>query len=88
MKNMKSKFFRNKFFSVGMFVFLMLFIVACSSSDNTLPLIDIGKDTGISYRVTLLQTTDMHSRASGVGPFLSYTPMVTGNDTVLGGFAR
>jgi 5'-nucleotidase len=81
MKSLKSKFFRNKFFSVGMFVFLMLFIVACSSSTDTA--------APTSYSVTLLQTTDMHSRASGVGPFLSYSPMSTGGDnTVLGGFAR
>ena len=85
MKSLKSKFFRNKFFSVGMFVFLMLFIVACSHSDNAVPLIDTGK----SHSVTLLQTTDMHSHASGFGPFLSYSPMSTGGDnTVLGGFAR
>jgi 5''-nucleotidase/2'',3''-cyclic phosphodiesterase and related esterases len=42
-----------------------------------------------TYPVTLLQTTDMHSHASGVVPFLSYTPMITGDGTVItGGFAR
>ena len=35
---MKSKIcMRNKFFSVGMLVFLMLFIIACGSSDDTPP---------------------------------------------------
>jgi len=78
---MKSKFYRNKLFSVGIFVFLMLFIVACSSSSDT--------TAAGTYPVTLLQTTDMHSHASGFGPSLSYSPMATGGDaTVLGGFAR
>jgi hypothetical protein len=35
---MKSKFsMRNKFFSVGMIFFLMLFVIACSSSNDTAP---------------------------------------------------
>jgi len=42
-----------------------------------------------SYPVTLLQTTDMHSHASGTVPFQSYTPMIPGNGSVItGGFAR
>jgi 5'-nucleotidase/UDP-sugar diphosphatase len=42
-----------------------------------------------TYPVTLLQTTDIHSHASGVVPFESYTPMTPGNGSVItGGFAR
>lgn len=40
-------------------------------------------------KVTMLQTTDMHDAASGVGSFNAYTPMDTSDgDTVLGGWAR
>jgi 5'-nucleotidase len=39
--------------------------------------------------VTLLQTSDLHHRATGYGPQLDYTPDdTTDNDTVKGGYAR
>jgi len=39
--------------------------------------------------LTILQTSDLHNHASGYGPMLDYTPMITSdNDTVTGGFAR
>ncbi len=38
---------------------------------------------------TILQTSDMHSHADGIGASLDYTPEdVSDNDTVLGGFTR
>ncbi len=50
---------------------------------------DGADDSGINLNVSLLQTTDMHSRVSGVGIHNDYTPDNTAdNDTVLGGFAR
>ena len=71
-----------------MMMLVLLFISACGSS-SVAPAGSSGSGDSRTYSVTLLQTTDMHSRASGVGPFLSYSPMSTGGDTtVLGGFAR
>ncbi len=70
---------------------ILLFIVILSLSANIGCKDDNKKavDPGKTCPVTLLQTTDMHNRVAGVGPFLSYTPMNTAdNDTVLGGFAR
>lgn len=83
MKSMRSKYLRNKVSSAFILIFLLLFVVSCGRNNDT------NGYTEKSYSVTLLQTTDMHSRASGAGPFLSYSPMSTGGDeTVLGGFAR
>ena len=60
------------------FFALTLFMTGCSN-DKGSPLVN----------VTLLQTTDMHDAASGVGSFNAYTPMdTTDNDTVTGGWAR
>lgn len=38
--------------------------------------------------LTLLHTNDMHSKLTGYGPESEYTPLVTGNDSTTGGFAR
>ena len=66
--------------------FVAVFLIACSGGGGGG---NGGQVSPRTYRVTLLQTTDMHSHASGVGPFLSYTPMITGDGTVItGGFAR
>jgi 2',3'-cyclic-nucleotide 2'-phosphodiesterase (5'-nucleotidase family) len=43
---------------------------------------------GEIVNVTVLQTTDMHATISGVGFFNDYTPDTTGDDFVLGGWAR
>jgi 5''-nucleotidase/2'',3''-cyclic phosphodiesterase and related esterases len=73
-----------KFMASSVLIFFVaVFLIACSGGGGG------GGQVSSSYPVTLLQTTDMHSHASGVGPFLAYTPMNTAdNDTVLGGFAR
>src|SRR5450759_2386526 len=64
--------------------FMAVFLIACSGGGG-----NGGQVSSHTYPVTLLQTTDMHSHASGVVPFLSYTPMITGDGTVItGGFAR
>lgn len=38
--------------------------------------------------LTILHTNDMHSKLAGYGPESEYSPMVTGNDSTKGGFAR
>lgn len=38
--------------------------------------------------ITILHTNDIHSRITGDGPEKDYSPEVTNNDEVLGGFAR
>jgi 5'-nucleotidase len=53
-----------------------LAIVSCSSSSEG----DIS--------LTILQTSDIHDHAGGYGSAASYNPVVTGSDTVLGGYAR
>lgn len=38
--------------------------------------------------LTILHTNDIHSKLTGFGPESEYSPLVTGNDSTLGGFAR
>jgi 5'-nucleotidase/UDP-sugar diphosphatase len=39
-------------------------------------------------RIVILHTNDLHSRLAGYGPESNYTPLTTGDDNTLGGFAR
>ncbi len=41
-----------------------------------------------AQQITILHTNDIHSRITGDGPELDYSPLVTNNDKVLGGFSR
>ncbi len=41
-----------------------------------------------AQKITILHTNDIHSRITGDGPEIDYTPLVINNDSVLGGFAR
>ncbi|MBT3311333.1 MAG: hypothetical protein HN737_06330 [Desulfobacterales bacterium] len=60
-------------------LFVCFFIAGCSDND----------DYSIrTFKLTILQTSDIHNRAGGLGPFLDYTPDTTGDDTVTGGYAR
>jgi len=64
----------------AIFIALMLITMGCSTSNN---------DVRLFADVTLLQTTDVHNAASGVGSFNAYTPMnPDDHDPVLGGWAR
>lgn len=56
---------------------LTLTIMGCSRSSN---------NNAVS--LTILQTSDIHDHAGGYGSAASYSPLFTGNDTVLGGYAR
>jgi 2',3'-cyclic-nucleotide 2'-phosphodiesterase (5'-nucleotidase family) len=60
---------------------LTLTLIGCggSSSSGT-------SDNTVS--LTILQTSDVHDHAGGYGSAASYSPMTTGNDSVLGGYAR
>ncbi len=53
-------------------------IMGCSSSSSS-------SDT---VSLTILQTSDIHDHAEGFGSAASYSPLVTGNDTVIGGYSR
>ncbi len=53
-----------------------LAIVSCSTSSEG------------DVSLTILQTSDIHDHAGGYGSAASYNPVVTGDDTVLGGYAR
>ena len=57
---------------------LTLTIMGCGSSSSS----------GNAVSITILQTSDVHDHAGGYGSAASYSPLVTGNDTVLGGYAR
>lgn len=59
-------------------VMLTLALMGCSSSSGT----------GDTVSLTILQTSDIHDHAGGYGSAASYSSLVTGNDTVLGGYAR
>lgn len=41
-----------------------------------------------AQKLVILHTNDMHSKLTGFGPESKYSPMTTGNDETLGGFAR
>jgi hypothetical protein len=41
-----------------------------------------------SFSLTILQTSDVHHHAAGVGAATDYTPLTRSNDTVSGGYAR
>jgi len=41
-----------------------------------------------AQHITILHTNDIHSRITGDGPEVDYTPLIINNDSVLGGFAR
>ncbi len=60
---------------------LTITITGCSSSDS-----DDHDNNTVS--LTILQTSDIHDHAGGYGSAASYSPLVTGNDTVHGGFVR
>lgn len=75
-----------KIFFVG-FVALTLLVTGCSG-DSDIPFWSLPEPEDEIVRMTLLQTTDMHDTVSGVGSFNEYTPDITGNDTVQGGWAR
>ena len=53
-----------------------LAIVSCSTSGEG------------DVSLTILQTSDIHDHAGGYGSAASYDPVVTGEDTVRGGYAR
>jgi 2',3'-cyclic-nucleotide 2'-phosphodiesterase (5'-nucleotidase family) len=55
-------------------------IMGCSSGGD-------GYDNN-TVSLTILQTSDIHDHAGGYGSAASYSPLVTGNDTVRGGYAR
>jgi 5'-nucleotidase len=62
---------------------LSLMIAGCGSSSSS-----GGGSTDNNVSLTILQTSDVHDHAGGYGSAASYSPMITGNDTVLGGYAR
>ncbi len=43
---------------------------------------------GRSQRLVILHTNDMHSKLTGFGPELAYTPLTVDDDKTVGGFAR
>jgi major membrane immunogen (membrane-anchored lipoprotein) len=84
---MKSKLrMRNKFFSVGMIVFIMLFIIACGSSDDTSPVtynisgaVSGATLAGVTINLTGAATTSTMTDASGN---FSITGLANGTYTV------
>jgi 2',3'-cyclic-nucleotide 2'-phosphodiesterase (5'-nucleotidase family) len=64
---------------------LSLMIAGCGGSSSG------GGSTDNTVSLTILETSDVHDHAGGYGSAASYSPMVTGNDGVLGvlgGYAR
>ncbi len=43
---------------------------------------------GWSQKLVILHTNDIHSKITGFGPELAYTPLTTNDDKTVGGFAR
>ena len=60
---------------------LSLMIAGCGSSGGS-----ASTDNNVS--LTILETSDVHDHAGGFGSAAVYSPMTTGNDAVLGGYAR
>ncbi|HRZ26955.1 MAG TPA: 5'-nucleotidase C-terminal domain-containing protein [Spirochaetota bacterium] len=70
---------------------LSLAVMALASTILAFPACDDDggkKKSKIDVNLTILQTTDMHNRVAGYGVHNEYSPGTTGNDDVLGGFAR
>ena len=75
---------KTKWYAKPLYIVMALVLVLSFSLVTAVP-----ASADDTYPVTLLQTTDMHSHASGDVPFQSYTPMIPGNGSVItGGFAR
>lgn len=75
---------KTKWYAKPLYIVMALVLVLSFSLVTAVP-----ASADVTYPVTLLQTTDMHSHASGDVPFQSYTPMIPGNGSVItGGFAR
>jgi 5'-nucleotidase/UDP-sugar diphosphatase len=75
---------KTKWYAKPLYIVMALVLVLSFSLVTAVP-----ASAGDTYPVTLLQTTDMHSHASGDVPFQSYTPMIPGDGSVItGGFAR
>lgn len=60
---------------------ISLMLTGCGSSGS-------GGSSDNTVSLTILQTSDVHDHAGGYGSAASYSPMTTGNDAVLGGYAR
>ncbi len=84
-----------KFYLLTVCVFVVFFVAGCDNSDdddpNKIPELKAGDVASFS----LLQTTDVHHRASGTGAFLTYSPAdgvdnsgPGGSDQTEGGYAR
>ncbi|MCK5537292.1 MAG: metallophosphoesterase, partial [Bacteroidales bacterium] len=41
-----------------------------------------------AQELIILHTNDLHSKLTGYGPESEYSPLITGNDSTIGGFAR
>jgi len=75
---------KTKWYAKPLYIVMALVLVLSFSLVTAVP-----ASADDTYPVTLLQTTDMHSHASGDVPFQSYTPMIPGDGSVItGGFAR
>jgi len=61
---------------------LTLTLTSCGGSSSG------GGASDNTVSLTILQTSDVHDHAGGYGSAASYSPMTTGNDEVLGGYAR
>ena len=85
--DLKVKFDREKLQS-RMFVGLEELIVSGFADDAEFAGSDTVSVVAKGLASTILQTSDIHHHASGYGSFLDYTPNVTGDDNVTGGFAR
>jgi 5'-nucleotidase len=90
MKNILLTLFVTTLFALGSTTW-----TACSDDDggdnNNNNQQDAGPDAAEDEfaEVTILHTSDVHSHASGYGPYLDYTPDNTAdNDTVMGGYSR
>ncbi|PKN52133.1 MAG: hypothetical protein CVU55_08750 [Deltaproteobacteria bacterium HGW-Deltaproteobacteria-13] len=68
--------------AIAVMLTLSLMIAGCGSSSGG------GSSTDNTVSLTILETSDVHDHAGGYGSAASYSPMTTGNDTVLGGYAR
>lgn len=63
----------------GKYIFLPLFFLLCFS------LLGSGEQ---NKTLTIIHTNDMHSQLLGLAPNKDYTPMTTGDDETVGGWAR
>lgn len=84
--HLNSKLYLNKAIMLGSNLFMGMMSFCAFAAFNPLELNRTSADT--SKELIIIHTNDLHSRLAGYAPESEYTPLTTGDDRTIGGFAR